>query len=264
MMKWTVDKIRKLKGKSRIASLTAYDFTSARWIDEAGIPLILVGDSLGMIMLGYDSTIPVTMADMVHHTKAVVKGAIQALVVADMPFLSYQVRLDEAVGNAGLLIKEAGADAVKIEGGAFRVDTVRHLIANGIPVMGHIGLTPQSVRAFGGYKIQGRDSEGAAQLQADALALADAGVFSLVLEGMPAELAADITDSIAVPTIGIGAGAGCDGQVLVMHDMLGMYKDFAPKFIKRYAEVGTAMQSAFSQYKAEVEAGQFPGPDHSY
>lgn len=263
-MKWTVDRIRKLKGKRRIASLTAYDFTSARWIDEAGIPLILVGDSLGMIMLGYDSTIPVTMADMVHHTKAVKRGAPNALVVADMPFLSYQVRLDEAVENAGLLIKEAGADAVKIEGGAFRTDTVRHLIANGIPVMGHIGLTPQSVRALGGYKIQGRDEDSATQLREDAVALANAGVFSLVLEGMPADLAAEITASIPVPTVGIGAGPGCDGQVLVMHDMLGLYKDFAPKFIKRYAELGAMMQTAFAQYRAEVEAGEFPGPEHCY
>lgn len=263
-MKWTVDRIRKLKGKTRIASLTAYDFTTAQWVDEAGIQLIIVGDSLGMTVLGYDSTIPVTMEDMIHHTQAVKRGTESALVVADMPFLSYQVRLDEAVENAGRLIKEAGADAVKIEGGAFRTDTIQHLIANGIPVMGHIGLTPQSVRAFGGYKIQGRNDEGAAQLLADARALSEAGVFALVLEGIPATLATEITQAIAVPTVGIGAGPGCDGQVLVMHDMLGMTRNFAPRFIKRYAEVGNTMQAAFAAYKAEVEAGTFPGPEHCY
>lgn len=263
-MKWTVDRIRKLKGKEKIVSLTAYDYTTARWMDAAGIQLLLVGDSLGMTMLGYDSTIPVTMADMIHHTKAVKRGTESALVVADMPFLSFQVGLDEAVENAGLLIKEAGADAVKIEGGAFRAETIQHLIKNGIPVMGHIGLTPQSVRAFGGYKIQGRDSEGAAQLLADAQALADAGVFALVLEGIPAPLAAEITQAVSVPTVGIGAGPDCDGQVLVMHDMLGITKDFSPRFIKRYAELGEAMQTAFATYKAEVEAGTFPGPEHCY
>ncbi len=263
-MKWTVDRIRKLKGTAKIVSLTAYDYTSALWMEAAGIHLILVGDSLGMTMLGYDSTLPVTMADMIHHTRAVKRGTESALVVADMPFLSYQVGQDEAVDNAGRLIKEAGADAVKIEGGAFRAETVQHLIHNGIPVMGHIGLTPQSVRAFGGYKIQGRDSEGAAQLLTDAQALADAGVFALVLEGIPAALAAEITKAIPIPTVGIGAGPGCDGQVLVMHDMLGITKDFAPRFIKRYAEVGEAMQTAFANYKADVEAGTFPGPEHCY
>ncbi len=263
-MKWTVDRIRKLKGKGKIVSLTAYDYSTAQLVDEAGINLIIVGDSLGMTVLGYDSTIPVTMDDMVHHTRAVMRGVTSALVVADMPFLSYQVTPDQAVDNAGRLIKEAGADAVKIEGGAFRADTVRHLIANGIPVMGHIGLTPQSVRAFGGYKVQGRTGAGADQLKADAIALAEAGVFALVLEGIPADLAVDITASVPVPTVGIGAGPGCDGQVLVVHDMLGMYAKFTPKFVKRYAELGGTMRHAFTSYKQEVEDGTFPADEHCY
>jgi 3-methyl-2-oxobutanoate hydroxymethyltransferase len=263
-MKWTVDSIRRRKGKGKIVSLTAYDYASAQCVDAAGIHLVIVGDSLGMTVLGYDSTIPVTMADMVHHTRAVMRGVESALVVADMPFLSYQVSLGEAVENAGRLIKEAGADAVKIEGGAFRAETVSHLVANGIPVMGHIGLTPQSVRAWGGYKVQGRGAEQAATLQADALALEKAGVFSLVLEGMPAELAGAITAAVSIPTVGIGAGPDCDGQVLVMHDMLGLYSDRVPKFVKRYAELGKAMAEAFASYKAEVESGVFPGPENCY
>ena len=263
-MKWSVDRIRKLKGKGKIVSLTAYDYSTAQLVDAAGMNLIIVGDSLGMTMLGYDSTIPVTMEDMIHHTRAVARGAKSALIVADMPFLSYQVTLDQAVDNAGRLIKDAGADAVKIEGGAFRAETVRHLIANGIPVMGHIGLTPQSVRAFGGYKVQGKSGEAADQLKADAVALAEAGVFSLVLEGMPAALASDITAAIDVPTVGIGAGPGCDGQVLVVHDMLGMFSKFTHKFVKRYAELGEAMRNAFAAYKQEVEHGTFPSDEHCY
>ncbi len=262
--KWTVERIRKLKGKGRVVSLTAYDYTSARLVDEAGIHLIIVGDSLGMTVLGYDTTIPVTMEDMVHHTRAVARGVKSALVVADMPFLSYQVSRDQAVDNAGRLLKDAGADAVKIEGGAFRADTIQHLIANGIPVMGHIGLTPQSVRAFGGYRVQGKTEDAARDLKADAQALEQAGVFSIVLEGMPAPLGADITQSVGVPTVGIGAGPGCDGQVLVFHDLLGMYSAFTPKFVKRYATVGDTMSQAFAAYKAEVEEGKFPGPEHCY
>lgn len=263
-MKWTVDRIRKLKGMGKVVSLTAYDYSTAQLVDEAGIQLIIVGDSLGMTMLGYDSTIPVTMEDMIHHTRAVARGAKSALIVADMPFLSYQITPEQAVDNAGRLIKDAGADAVKIEGGAFRADTIRHLIANGIPVMGHIGLTPQSVRAFGGYKVQGRSGAAAEQLQADALALTEAGVFSLVLEGIPAELAEDITRAVVVPTVGIGAGPGCDGQVLVVHDMLGLFSKFTPKFVKRYAELGDAMRNAFASYKREVEDGTFPADEHCY
>ncbi len=263
-MKWTVDRVCKSKGNKKISSVTAYDYTSARWVDAAGIELIIVGDSLGMTMLGYDSTIPVTLDDMIHHAKAVMRGVKSALVVADMPFLSYQAGLDEAVLNAGRLLKESGVDAVKIEGGTFRVETVRHLIANGIPVMGHIGLTPQSVRAFGGYKVQGKTEAAASQLLEDAKALAEAGIFALVLEGMPSALAGEITQAIDIPTIGIGAGPDCDGQVLVMHDLLGLYTDFTPKFVKRYAELGEAMKAAFETYRSEVEQGQFPAPEHCY
>lgn len=263
-MKWTVDRIRKLKGKGKIVSLTAYDYSTAQLVDEAGINLIIVGDSLGMTVLGYDSTIPVTLDDMIHHTCAVARGVRSACVVADMPFLSYQISREQAVDNAGRLIKEASADAVKIEGGAFRADTVRHLIANGIPVMGHVGLTPQSVRAFGGYRVQGKTEDAADQLKADAVALAEAGIFSLVLEGMPSDVATAITAAVDVPTIGIGAGPGCDGQVLVVHDMLGMFSRFQPKFVKRYAELGEAMKGAFAAYKQDVENGSFPTDEHCY
>ncbi len=262
--KWTVEKIRKLKGKGRIVSLTAYDYSMARLVDEAGIHLIIVGDSLGMTMLGYNTTIPVTMEDMLHHTAAVVRGTRHALVVADMPFLSYQVSLGQAVDNAGRLIKEAGAHAVKIEGGAFRAETVQHLIANGIPVMGHIGLTPQSVRAFGGYKVQGKTKDAGEQLKADARALEEAGCFSIVLEGMPAALARDITAQLKIPTVGIGAGPDCDGQVLVIHDLLGLYPDMTPKFVKQYAHLGDEIKKAFAAYKSDVEEGRFPAQEHSY
>ncbi|OQW95556.1 MAG: 3-methyl-2-oxobutanoate hydroxymethyltransferase [Verrucomicrobia bacterium A1] len=263
-VQWTVPRIRALKGKSRITSLTAYDFSTARLVDEAGIQLIIVGDSLGMTVLGYEDTIPVTMADMLHHTAAVSRGARHALVVADMPFLSYQVSIEQAVLNAGRFIKESGADAVKIEGGAFRVPTIRALIENGIPVLGHIGLTPQSIHAMGGYKVQGKTEEGAQRIVADATAIDEAGVFAMVLEGMPAALASSITTAVGVPTIGIGAGAGCDGQVLVVNDVLGLYGEFKPKFVKRYANLGPEIQKAFAQYKKEVEDGSFPGPEHSY
>jgi 3-methyl-2-oxobutanoate hydroxymethyltransferase len=261
---WTVSKIRELKGQVRIAALTAYDVSTARLVDKAGIPLILVGDSLGMTVLGYESTLPVTMSDMLHHTKAVARGATRSLVVADMPFLSYQVTVDQAIDNAGRLIKDGGADAVKLEGGAFRGPVVEALLANGIPVMGHIGLTPQSVRAMGGYKVQGKREEDAEQLRADARALDAAGVFALVLEGMPASLAREITADIRVPTIGIGAGPDCDGQVLVVHDLLGLYEGAQPKYVKQYANLGDEMARAFSAYRREVEDGSFPGPEHCY
>jgi 3-methyl-2-oxobutanoate hydroxymethyltransferase len=263
-VEWTVPRIRALKGKGRITSLTAYDFSIARLVDEAGIQLVLVGDSLGMTVLGYEDTIPVTMADMLHHTAAVARGARHALVVADMPFLSYQVSIEQAVLNAGRFIKESGADAVKIEGGAFRVPTIRALIENGIPVLGHIGLTPQSIHAMGGYKVQGKTEEGADRILADAKAIEEAGVFAMVLEGMPAALASRITAAVGVPTIGIGAGAGCDGQVLVVNDVLGLYGEFKPKFVKRYANLGPEIRKAFDQYRKEVEDGSFPGPEHSY
>jgi 3-methyl-2-oxobutanoate hydroxymethyltransferase len=253
-----------MKGETRISCLTAYDFTSARLLDAAGIDIALVGDSLGMTMLGYDSTLPVTMDDMLHHSAAVARGVNEALVVADMPFLSYQVSVGQAVENAGRFLKESGADAVKIEGGVIRRSVVEALLANGIPVMGHIGLTPQSVKAFGGFKVQGKQPPEAEQLLKDAEALEQAGVFSIVLECVPAELAGEITRSVGVPTIGIGAGPQCDGQVLVMHDLLGLYTEFKPKFVKRYAELGTEYQSAFEAFKQEVRDGTFPTAEHSY
>lgn len=262
--RWTATRIQNQKGKQKIVCLTAYDYSTARLVDEAGIQLIIVGDSLGMTVLGYDSTIPVTMDDIIHHTRAVAKGAPHALVVADMPFLSYQASLEQAIDNAGRLLKEAQADAVKIEGGAFRRGTVEALVQNGIPVMGHIGLTPQSVKAFGGYKVQGRTPDKAEQLREDARVLSEAGCFSIVLEGIPSDLGASITQAVPVPTIGIGAGPGCDGQVLVIQDMLGMFSDFSPRFVKRYAALGETMQSAFRQYAQEVQDGVFPGPEHCY
>ena len=261
---WTAPKIKSLKGAQKIATLTAYDFSTACLLDEAGLPLILVGDSLGMTMLGYENTLPVTMEEMLHHTAAVARGVKHALVVADMPFLSYQVSTEQALANAGRFIKEAHADAVKIEGGVLRADLIRTLVANGIPVMGHIGLTPQSINVFGGFKIQGKKTDGANQLIEDAKAIDRAGVFSIVIEGVPAALAAEITAQVQAPTIGIGAGSGCDGQVLVVHDMLGLYDYLRPKYVKRYAELGTEMKKAFEQYKKEVEEGTFPGEEHSY
>lgn len=262
--RWTTRSIRKQKGKRKIACLTAYDYATARLVDAAGIPLIIVGDSLGMTVLGYDSTIPVTMAEMIHHTRAVARGAPHTLVVSDMPFLSYQASVAQAIDNAGRLLKEGAADAVKIEGGALRRETVEALTANGIPVMGHIGLTPQSVKEFGGYRVQGRDDPHARGLVEDARVLEEAGCFSLVLEGIPAGLGTEITAAVGIPTIGIGAGPGCDGQVLVIHDMLGLFSDFTPRFVKRYAQLGSAMTEAFAAYIADVEAGTFPGPEHCY
>ncbi len=262
--KWTTTRIKGLKGKEKVVCLTAYDYASAGLLDAAGIHIALVGDSLAMTVLGYESTLPVTIDQMLHHTAAVSRGVENALVVADMPFLSYQVSIEEGVENAGRFLKEAGADAVKIEGGAFRAPLVEMLIANGIPVMGHIGLTPQSIHAFGGYKVQGKEAPEAEKLIADAKALDKAGVFSLVLECVPANLATEISEAISTPTIGIGAGPGCDGQVLVMHDLLGLYGEFKPKFVKRYAELGDEMRKAFEAYKKDVEDGTFPGPEHSF
>ncbi len=262
--KWTAERIKSLKGGKPFACLTAYDFTTAHWVDEADIPLILVGDSLAMTMLGYPTTLPTTMEQMLHHVAAVVRGVTKALVVADMPFMSYQISTEQALSNAGRFIKEAGADAVKLEGGAFRADTVRALVQNGIPVLGHIGLTPQSLRQMGGYKIQGRQHEDAERLVADAQALQAAGVFALVIECVPGELGQAITKAVTVPTIGIGAGAGCDGQILVSHDLLGLSGQRVPSFVKRYAELGDAMKQAFLAYKADVEAGSFPDAAHTY
>ena len=261
MKTWTTSKIRKCKGASRLSCITAYDAAFARLFDAAGIQAMLVGDSVGNNVLGFDSTLPVTMDMMVHHTAAVARGVSEAHVIADMPFLSYQVNDDEALRNAGRLIQEGGADSVKLEGGAERAALVRRLVSNGIPVCAHIGLTPQSVLAFGGYGMHGKQPAEALKLREDAKALADAGAFAIVLECVPDALAAQITEEIPIPTIGIGAGPHCDGQILVMHDLLGINPpDRAPKFARRYAEIGTAVADAVRRYVAEVQSGAFPPP----
>lgn len=263
-MKRTTQHIRAMKGDGRIVCLTAHDCAIARVIDRSDVDLVLVGDSLGMTVLGYDTTLPVTMAEMLHHTSAVVRGVENALVVADMPFMSYQVSVEQAIENAGRFVKEAGADAVKIEGGAFRAPAVQALVQNGIPTLGHIGLTPQSIRELGGYRVQGRRTDEAEALVADAQGLTEAGAFAIVLECVPAALATEITETVSVPTIGIGAGVGCDGQILVTNDLLGLYSDVSPRFVKRYAELGSAMADAFSAYRDDVQKGAFPADEHSY
>jgi 3-methyl-2-oxobutanoate hydroxymethyltransferase len=261
---WTARRIKEAKGRQKLCCMTAYDYSMARRVDAAGIPLILVGDSLAMTMLGYSHTLPVTVEEMLHHCKAVCRGTQNALVVADLPFLSYEVSVEQALLTAGRFLKEAGVGAVKIEGGALRGPTVSALTQNGIPTLGHIGLTPQTVRQTGGYKVQGRSAEDGERLVADAVKLEQAGVFALVLECMPATLAARITEAVAIPTIGIGAGPHCDGQILVVHDLLGLYSGVSPKFVKRYADAGRMMDQAFSAYRREVEDGLFPGPEHCY
>lgn len=248
----------------KITMLTAYDYSTAKLIDEAGINSILVGDSLGTVILGYEDTLPVTMEDIIHHTRAVARGAKKALVVADMPFMSYQTSVYDAVKNAGRLIKEGGAAAVKLEGGASVTEQISAIVKASIPVVGHIGLTPQSVNVFGGHKVQGRNEESAKQIIEDAKAVERAGAFALVMECVPAKLAEVITKTVSIPTIGIGAGAGCDGQVLVYQDMLGMFSDFCPKFVKKYADVGEMMKEAFEQYKNEVQIGAFPTQEHTF
>ncbi len=262
--KWTPQRLNALKGVTRISALTAYDYSIARLVDQAGMQVVLVGDSLAMTMLGYDDTLPVTMEEMLHHTRAVSRGVKEAMVVADMPFMSYQVSDDTAVENAFRFMKDAGADAVKIEGGAHRCDLVVRLAENGIPVMGHLGLLPQNVKAMGGYKVQARNEDDADALLADAIALQDAGVFALVLEGIPSEIGARVTEALSIPTIGIGAGPGCDGQILVIHDLLGMFPDLAPKFVKQYAQLGVQISDALTTYRKEVEGGQFPSDEQSY
>lgn len=244
--------------------LTAYDYTTAKIVDEAGIPMILVGDSLGMVVLGYDSTIPVTLEVMLHHTKAVVRGTKNALVVGDMPFMSYQVSAEEAVRNAGRFLQETGCQAVKLEGGVTVADTVRKIVDCGIPVMGHLGLTPQSINQLGGYKIQGRTPETAKQLLEDAIAIDKAGAFAVVLETVPSALAALISKTLDIPTIGIGAGAGCDGQVQVVNDILGSYTDFVPKHAKQYAQIAGIIAEAVAQYHNEVKSGKFPTEAQSF
>jgi 3-methyl-2-oxobutanoate hydroxymethyltransferase len=262
--KWTADRILGLKGVSRISALTAHDFMTARALDAAGIQIALVGDSLAMTVLGYPTTLPATMEQMLHHTAAVARGINDAMIVADMPFMSYQVSTEQALANAGRFVKEAGADGVKLEGGAFRADTVRALVQNGIPVLGHIGLTPQSIRQTGGYKVQGKREKEAKRLIADACALAEAGVFAIVVECVPRTLGRELTRAVAVPTIGIGAGPECDGQVLVAADVLGFSKLPSPRFVKRYADLGDRMLQAFRDYRQDVEGGKFPADEHCY
>jgi 3-methyl-2-oxobutanoate hydroxymethyltransferase len=244
--------------------VTAYDYTTAKLADAAEIPLVLVGDSLGMVVLGYDSTIPVTMEDMVHHVKMVARGSQQAMIVADLPFMTYQIDHAQALTNAGRLLQEGGAQTVKLEGGESVAETVHRIVEAGIPVMGHIGLTPQSVNAFGGYRVRGRHREEAVQLLKDAKALEDAGAFSVVLELVPTPLARVISDRLTIPTIGIGAGPGCDGQVQVLHDMLGLFTDFVPKHTKQYANLGETIKQAFVDYAREVRSGEFPTAKHSF
>ncbi|WP_238457066.1 3-methyl-2-oxobutanoate hydroxymethyltransferase [Desulforamulus putei] len=247
-----------------IAMLTAYDYPMATLVDASGIDAILVGDSLGNVVLGYDSTVPVTMEDMIHHVRAVSRGVKRAMVVADMPFLSYHISREESVRNAGRLMQEGLAQAVKLEGGSEVVDTVKAITAAGIPVMGHLGLTPQSVHQLGGFKVQGKDGEAARRLLEDAKKLEDAGVFAIVLECIPQQLAKVITESVSVPTIGIGAGIHCDGQILVTHDLLGMFSDFTPKFVKRYANLKEQILQACRDYQQEVRSKAFPGPEHVF
>ncbi|MFH1651458.1 MAG: 3-methyl-2-oxobutanoate hydroxymethyltransferase [Chloroflexota bacterium] len=264
-MRVTVHQIKEMKAKGeKIAMLTAYDYSTARIVDAAGIPLILVGDSLGMVMLGYGSTIPVTMDEMLHHTRAVVRGSEKAMVIGDMPFMTYHVSTEEALRNAGRFLQEAGAQAVKLEGGVTVADKVRRIVDCGIPVMGHIGLTPQSINQLGGHKIQGKTPEAAAKMLKDAKALEEAGAFAVVLETVPAPLAALITEEIGIPTIGIGAGAGCSGQVQVINDLLGSFSDFVPKHAKQYARLVDIMSKAIQEYLSEVKQGKFPTDANSF
>lgn len=265
MPKTTTAAVRQKKADGvKITMLTAYDYATAKLVDEAGIDIILVGDSLGMTILGYETTLPVTIEEMLHHTKAVTRGVESAMVVGDMPFMTYQVSPEQALANAGRFMQEAGAHAVKLEGGVEMAGTVRRLIEVGIPVMGHIGLTPQSVHQLGGYKVQGRQTEQAEKLLADAAALDEAGVFSIVLECVPAPLAEIATQRVGVPTIGIGAGAGCDGQVQVISDILGLAGPKVPKHAKRYVDAGKAIAEAVASYKTEVEDGAFPTEANSF
>ncbi len=254
----------KKQNKEPITMLTAYDYQFAKLIDKTGTDMILVGDSLGMVMLGYDSTIPVTMEEMLHHAKAVRRGTEKAFVIGDMPYMSYQISIEEAIRNAGRFIKEAGCHGIKLEGGQETAETVRAITRAGIPVMGHIGLTPQTATALGGYKVQGADAETAKRLLKDAVALSQAGAFGIVLECIPSELAKHITETIPIPTIGIGAGRFCDGQVLVTHDLLGIFDKFTPRFVKKYTNLAPLIQDALATFLSDVREGKFPNADHSF
>lgn len=265
MRRVTANDIKAMKAKGeKIPVITAYDYPTARLADDAEFPIILVGDSLGMVVLGYDSTIPVTMDDMVHHTGAVARGANRALIVADMPFMSFQISSADALRNAGRLVQEGGAQSVKLEGGESVAEEVRRIVGSGIPVMGHVGLTPQSVHRFGGYRVQGKAREQAAQLLRDAQALEEAGAYAVVLELIPAPLARIITQRLTIPTIGIGAGPHCDGQVQVLHDMLGLYPDFVPKHTKQYLRLSELISDALRRYVQEVREGVFPTEKESF
>jgi 3-methyl-2-oxobutanoate hydroxymethyltransferase len=264
-MRTTILDLQKMKKLGqRIPMVTAYDATGAHWVEAAGVPAILVGDSLGMVVQGHDTTLPVTFDEMVYHTKMVVRGTSKSMIIGDLPFLSYQVSIEDAIRNAGRLLKEGGAGAVKLEGGAHMAETIHRLTQIGIPVMAHIGLTPQSVNALGGFRVQGKDEQSAIRLIDDALQLQEAGAFAIILETIPAPLAVRITERLRIPTIGIGAGPGCDGQIQVFHDMLGLIEGFTPRHAKHYAEIGREMEEAIQRYMAEVQAGEFPDPAHSF
>jgi len=263
--KFTVSSFQEAKrAGEKISMLTAYDYSTAKILDDAGIDCLLVGDSLGMVMLGYEDTLQVTMDDMIHHSRAVARGVKRAMVVGDMPFLSYHISAEESVRNAGRLIQEGKAHAVKLEGGRDVIDKVSAIVKAQIPVMGHLGLTPQSVNMFGGFKVQGKSEEQARKIIEDALLLQEAGVFAIVLECVPEKLAKLITEKLQIPTIGIGAGKYCDGQVLVIQDMLGMYSDFKPKFVKQYAGLSHVIKDAVKTYAMEVQESQFPGNEHTF
>jgi 3-methyl-2-oxobutanoate hydroxymethyltransferase len=263
--KVTTSNLLEMKEKGeKITMLTAYDYLMASQLDECGIDLLLVGDSVGNVLLGYENTIPVTMDEMIHHCSAVARGVRRAMVIGDMPFMSYQASSEEALRNAGRFLKEAGAEAIKLEGGSEFYDTIKKIVDAGIPVMGHLGLTPQSVYKFGGYGVRGEDREQALKILEDSQALERAGVFSIVLEKVPAKLAKKVTQQLKIPTIGIGAGVDCDGQVLVTHDMLGFFEKFKPKFAKRYSKLGKEMKKCYRKYIEEVKNGEFPTEEHSY
>src|SRR5689334_19396789 len=265
MTRVTIQSLRQQKARGeKIAMVTAYDATFARLLDEAGADVLLVGDSLGMVIQGNDTTLPVTVEDIVYHCRAVVRGARRAHVVGDMPFMSYQESVEQGVRNAGRLMKEGGCHAVKLEGGAQYAPLVARLVAVGIPVMGHIGLTPQSVHQLGGFKLQGREDGAAERLIADARALEAAGAYAIVLEGLPTEVASAVTAALTIPTIGIGAGDGCDGQVLVVYDLLGLDERFKPRFVRRYADLSATVQDAAGRFIADVRSGAFPGPAESF
>ncbi len=264
MKKTIVDFKKSKESGTKLSLLTAYDYSTAKMIDSSGVDGILVGDSLAMVFLGHENTLQVTMEEMLHHTRAVARGTGRALLIGDMPFMSYHISTAEAVKNAGRFVQEGGAQAVKLEGGAGVIRQIRAIVRAQIPVMGHLGLTPQSVHMFGGFRVQGQDEKTAKMMMEDAKRIEDAGAFSVVLECIPAEIAQRITENISIPTIGIGAGASCDGQILVYADMLGLYGEWHPKFVKQYADLGTAMRQAVLQYTEEVKSGAYPQKEHTF